>query len=165
VNKVKKSIILNYPNYIVYSDGTVISNDPRWKNPRVLKPWIDQDGYRRVHLVREGKKKGFSVAVLVLSSFTDRPSKKHTVNHINGIKADDRLENLEWATRMEQIQHAFKMGLKTGYEQGKLKPDDVRVIRRLLADGSTQKEIGLLYNVHPTTIGKIASGVNWSHVK
>jgi len=162
--KVLLATLSDYPNYVIRSDGEIIGHLIT-KNPRALKPWIDKDGYRRVHLTNKDGRKGFSVSALVLLAFVKKPSKLHTVNHINGVKTDDRLENLEWSTRQEQIDHAFALGLKTGYEQGKLKPDDVRSIKRALACGETQKALGVLYGVHSTTIGKIKSGVNWSHIK
>ena len=154
----------DYPNYLFYSNGTILGNK-RLKRPKNLKPWVDKYGYQRVHLTNKNGRKGFGVAALILSAFVSKPTKKHTVNHKNGIKTDNRLENLEWATQAEQIKHAFDTGLKLGYEQGKLKPADVRAIRLSLARGVTLNALGIKYGVHLTTIGKIKSGKNWSHIK
>ena len=65
-----------------------------------------------MNLHKEGKGKDFRVCRLVATHFIDNPDYKPTVNHINGIKTDDRVENLEWATLNENMQHAYDTQLK-----------------------------------------------------
>jgi molybdenum-dependent DNA-binding transcriptional regulator ModE len=73
-------------------------------------------GYLFIRLARSKKDaKAMSIHFLVAQAFIPNPKKKPEVNHINGIKTDNRVENLEWVTRRENIRHAVNIGLiKTG---------------------------------------------------
>jgi hypothetical protein len=69
-------------------------------------------GYRGVTLMVDKKVKEFKVHILVARTFIPNPDDKPEVNHINGVKDDNRIENLEWTTKSENILHAFRTGLK-----------------------------------------------------
>lgn len=77
---------------------------------RILKH-TNSHGYRSVVFSLFGKVKTMSVHRLVAQAFIPNPENKCDVNHINGIKHDNRVENLEWNTRSENCLHAFKTGL------------------------------------------------------
>lgn len=68
-------------------------------------------GYYCVSLSKNGKVTNFRVHRLVATLFIANPDEKKCVNHINGDKLDNRVENLEWATHSENTLHAFKTGL------------------------------------------------------
>ena len=69
-------------------------------------------GYRQLTLCINNNKKSYLVHRIVLAYFTNKPlDYKLIVNHKNGIKNDNRLENLEWCTHSENSKHAFKNGL------------------------------------------------------
>lgn len=71
----------------------------------------DRGGYKRIRLLKKNVYKTFSVHRLVLEAFKENPFNKSEVNHINAIKSDNRLINLEWCTGIENVRHARKMGL------------------------------------------------------
>lgn len=79
---------------------------------RIIKEYFDKHtGYCRVALSVNSKVKDYSVHRLVAMTFLPNPEEKREVNHINGIKTDNRLENLEWATPSENRIHAYDTGL------------------------------------------------------
>lgn len=77
-----------------------------------LKPATDKDGYLRITLTNYGKRKSYFVHRLVARTFLDNYDDKLQVNHKNGIKNDNRIENLEMCTLQENIKHSIKTGLK-----------------------------------------------------
>jgi hypothetical protein len=96
--------------YEISSIGRVRSNS---RKARILKPGSNKQGYRQVSLGKDWKFNTFRINRLVAIAFIPNPDNKPQVNHINGIKWDDRVENLEWVTAKENSIHAFKIGLKT----------------------------------------------------
>ena len=85
----------------------------KYKQEHFLKLFISKNGYKRVELRKYKKGKKYCVHRLVALAFIPNPLNKPQVNHINGIKTDNRVENLEWATNSENIKHAIKTGLIT----------------------------------------------------
>jgi hypothetical protein len=98
----------NYENkYEVSNTGKI----RKIKTKRELVGHISRKGYRRVSLSKDNKNTNQTIHRLVIQSFIgDMPNK--VVNHKNGIKTDNRLENLEWVTISENTQHSFNNGLQ-----------------------------------------------------
>ena len=104
--------------YQVSNHGNVRSlNYRKTKKVKNLKPQKDKKEYFTVGLCREGRMKWGKIHRLVASAFLPNPDKKPQVNHINGNKSDNRVENLEWATESENQLHAYKTGLKAGSQE------------------------------------------------
>lgn len=93
-----------------------VSNIGRVKSMSLKRGWIQQgerilaqsttwDGYFRVGLTKGGKRYNYGVQRLVALAFIPNPENKPIVNHINGIKKDNRVENLEWVTERENSTH------------------------------------------------------------
>lgn len=98
--------VVGYENeYLVSNCGKVWS----MRNNRLLTPKITAAGYLRVGLSVDGKRKDFHVHRLVALAFIPNPLEKPTVNHINEIKTDNRVENLAWATMAEQNTHGTRI--------------------------------------------------------
>ena len=102
--------------YIISENGDVKSlpKEHRYgnKSEKTLKPRIHKKyGYAGVCLCKDGLVSYFRRARLVAQHFIPNPNNKEQVNHINGIKDDDRVENLEWVTPKENSQHAWDTGL------------------------------------------------------
>lgn len=77
-----------------------------------MTPTITPKGYLRVSLMYSGKPHNYMVHRLVAGAFLDNPKNKKEVNHINGDKQDNHVDNLEWVTSSENLIHAYETGLK-----------------------------------------------------
>jgi hypothetical protein len=86
-------------------------NNTSIKKARILKQYKNDKGYLGVGLTIDGKTKSFRVSRLVAMTFIPNPENKPQVNHINGIKDDNRVINLEWNTSGENVKHAWNNGL------------------------------------------------------
>ena len=87
---------------------TTKHGDRRWKD-RILKPKQGRDYCQRVELWKDGKHKTFLVHRLEAEAFLGKPiSEDMTVNHKDGDRTNNNIENLEWMTRKENIQYGFK---------------------------------------------------------
>lgn len=130
----------------------------------------NKEGYRSVVLTKGHQlDKTFAVHRLVSITFIPNPKNKETVNHINGIKSDNRVENLEWNTRSENILHAFRTGLKDQHgdrhHQNKLMAKDVLEIRRkFIPRVYGRKKLAKEYGVTTHTIKSIVRKQIWTTI-
>lgn len=127
---------------------------------RVLRAHTMQNGYVRVPLYKNGRDTFPGVHRLVLSAFAG-PSDKQ-VNHRNGNKADNRLENLEWASGIENMAHAIETRLldQRGEKHHNARLSDLQTqqIRELLSRRVLHKEIAKQFGVARSTITAINRG-------
>ena len=89
--------ITGYPNYLIYDDGRVYNK----KFKRFLKPQVIKEGYLRLGLSNNGKRKMFLIHRLVALHYIPNPQNKLEVDHINSITNDNSVENLQWLTSQE----------------------------------------------------------------
>lgn len=154
--------------YEVSNLGNVISFH---RNGRTMKQGLNKDGYLFVGLWNREKLRLHRVHRLVASAFIPNPENKGDVNHINGIKTDNTVENLEWATRKENIRHAWATGLVN-----ELNPRRSRAVKQLDLDGGLLATYPTAINASKLTgaekgniakccngIRNTAGGFRWAH--
>lgn len=100
-----------------------ISNKGRVKNSNgyIKKQTKDARGYLRLQLYIDGKKINFRIHRLVAMAFLENPENKKTVNHIDGNKENNNVDNLEWATYSENQYHAIRTGLSPRVTPAKIR--------------------------------------------
>lgn len=112
--------IINYEGYYQISNfGNIRSLDRKIrfnkgysiKKGKMLKPILNKKGYYKVSLSKKQKEKRFFIHRLVAIHFIENPLSKEQVNHKDGNKKNNRADNLEWCTNLENQRHAIKNGL------------------------------------------------------
>ena len=137
---------------------------------KILKERNNKTDYITVGLNTNNTSKTFRIHRLVAIHFIPNPENKPEVNHINGIKSDNRLENLEWCTSAENSKHALETELtkiQYGSEttNSKLTEKEVLEIRKLKeTTNMTSTEIGKLFGVNQPAISKIIHRKTWKHI-
>lgn len=133
----------------------------------------NHDGYLKVRLIKGSKDLTKRVHTLVAEAFIPNPNDYNTVNHKDGNKTNNRVDNLEWADRSQQMIHAYKLGLKKSIKgsknsQAKLTDDDVRYIRSNYKRCSQEfgtVALGKRFGVTNAAIGKVVRGLTYKDVK
>lgn len=149
------------------------------KKPLTMRPGINKYGYVQISIFNSnGARKSRRVHQLVALAFIPNPEQLPTVNHLTGLRTDNRSDNLAWASRSEQSKHAWAYGLhkrdKTAQalmmvaarrEHGLHLPNElIRLIRSLLDHGFSQGQIRRWSGMKATTIQSIAVGRTYRHV-
>lgn len=141
------------------------------KKEKILTNKIHRLGYYKTCLAKDNINKMFFIHRLVLLTFKPKEYFEGAeVNHKNGIKNDNMLENLEWCTRSENIQHSFDTGLiisRKGESHHKAKLTELQILQ--IREYHKNKEMTILemskiYNVHKKTISKIINNKIWKHI-
>lgn len=126
-----KDVVGSNGEYMVSSMGKVMTT----KTHRILKPCIDERGYERVCLFKVDRRRRFKVHRLVAAAFIPNPHDKPQVNHIDGNKRNNSIENLEWVTNEENFVHSVESGLRENHKAF-CERTKKRIIATSIEDGS-----------------------------
>lgn len=141
-------------DYSITEDGKVFNK--KWGN--YVKPQPNGKGYLRVHIAG----RFYFVHRLVAAMYVPNPENLPQVNHKDGDKTNNRSDNLEWVSNVENRNHAVEMGLQIHGEKcpwAKLSQHDVDYIRA--HPEKTRKELSERFGVSPHTISDIRKGRSW----
>lgn len=164
-----------------------MSGDNEWKQFRNTKYYANRDGVILGHFknpLTGGISRGYSIMIMCVNKKRTTigmhrvicevfngppPSGKYEVNHINGIKTDNRLINLEWVSPKENVAHAYKIGLVnmlgSNHHQSKLEEYEVLHIRDSIKNKTlTRAQAAKLFKVSKSTIGDIITRKSWRHI-
>lgn len=125
-----------------------------------LSPQKCKAGYFWVYAKGDnGKRRRLSVHRCVALAHIPNPEEKSDVNHKDGDKSNNRLSNLEWMTRLENMRHARSTGLYKKQNPEFLKMRNKKILE-MLASGKTQKEVGLHFGLKQAHVGRISRGIS-----
>jgi len=133
-------------NYYVDYDGSLYRNNKR------LKPIKDKNGrrYFYVSIYHNGTQKIHSVHRNIAECLIPNPENKKQVNHINGDRYDNRVQNLEWCNQKENQTHAYKLGLQVPKRKY-----DIQQVIELHKQGHSGREIQRIINITTNSIYKV----------
>lgn len=164
-----KEIVISFreipiaPGYFISKDGIVLSTRKLKGHIRhPVRQYPHMHGGYCVDLTVHQRRKKFKVHRLVACTYLANPQNKKQVNHLNGDRYDNRLENLEWVTDSENKIHScrFLKHRRGGAVRKKAIEIDrnVPLILKLLKRGIKQTQIAKRFNVTPSVISRINTG-------
>lgn len=141
-------------------------NKLRTTKKRILKGHINYRGYAQTTLLDGKRKQRIAVHRLVGFAFIPQIKGKDFINHKNGIKADNRLENLEWVTAQENKDHSIANGFEKanfGENHGRAKLTEKNVIH-IKTSNESSAALGKKYGVSTCHIRNIRNCKAWTHI-
>lgn len=141
---------LQFSNYSVTRDGNILSH----KTNKFLKLKVQTGGYLGAYAVRDdGKSRIIFLHKALASGFIPNPDNLPHVNHEDGNKQNNSLDNLVWATKSYDVVHMYC----TGLAQRRFSPTEVQAIRKARQAGESLKSLGAKFDADTTLISKICN--------
>ncbi len=153
------------PGYWVSNMGRVIAM--RSKPGTVMTPEVDRDGYLRVAFWDGARYRKHLIHRLVLTAFVGPPEKGQVAAHNNGVRCDNALDNLRWATQEENVADKVRHGTQQiGSRHGNASTDEVSIARLKSAfrKGATAREAAQECGVSIHVAYDVKQGMAWRHV-
>jgi len=164
--------------YRISSYGNVVSCAKKWeangkpfsKDETVLKQFKNKWGYPMATLQKDGFARNCSVHRLVAIAFIPNPENKPQVNHKDGDKTNNNKDNLEWATRCENMRHSWEMGLHKSYDMPKGANSPRAKLTEVQAEEirnspKSSRTLAKIYGVNSSSICLIKKGVRYPKQK
>lgn len=136
---------------------------------KILKPQPNSNGYLRAFLYNGNKQIRRTIHRMVADAFVPNPKHLPDINHKDGNKLNNRADNLEWCSVLENNAHAKANGLykpNFGSKHGMafLNEKDVLGMRKMAAEGKDYVFIASVYSVHPSTARRAIIKQTWKHL-
>lgn len=151
--------IEGFPNYLIKENGEVFS----LKTGKILKPSLSKSGYLQFNLINKNGASSILLHRILMIAFKFNPFYKTLqVNHIDGDKLNNDLENLEWVTASKNTQHAFDTGLTpkgASHYNTNISDFQIMEIISLRENGLSYKEIAKKYNTTRQSISNYCRGI------
>jgi len=144
--------------YKISNFGNVLSV---LSNNKILKPRDNGYGYKSVCLTKDKKPRYYKIHRLVALNFIPNPENKKEVNHINGVKSDNTINNLQWVTPSENVNHSMINVL-----QGNLilSLNKSKCIKSLYQKGISKNQLCNLFNCSNTTMWNVLNNKIWNQI-
>lgn len=158
-----KKLIKGYENYCVREDGVVFNV----RTGRRLAPDVSNRGYLRITVCKDNRPKKFTIHRLVAELFIPNPHGYKTVNHINGDKSDNSIDNLEWMSQEQNQEHARLTGLCPKGELNGMSKYSEQLIHRvceLIQAGKVRNEVLAATGITKSSFDDIRRRKTWRHV-
>lgn len=150
----------SYMEYFIDNESNVYSRSKVGKKVKNMAKQLNNRGYERIR----ANNKNHLLHRTMAHIFLDKPSNyedNFVVNHIDGVKSNNKLRNLEWLSPQENVDHSWRTGLSNGHFKRKLNAEQVREIRK--NEGVIpRKDLAIMYNVSRATINDV---INRNHYK
>jgi len=147
-------VIEEYTRYSISDDGQLRNNE----TGLIRKQGVSKGGYLHCDLYDPIlKEKNFYIHRLVAIAYIPNPENKSTVNHIDGNKANNRVDNLEWSTQLENNLHAYKTGLKNHFHNIK-SISQYSLTGQLIREWPSLSEAGRQLGISTGSISCVATG-------
>lgn len=160
-------------NYLVSKDGRIKSK----RRNKELTPKENWDGYHRIQIWDSGKCNMISWHRVVAITYIPNPDNKPVVNHKDGNKTNNHVDNLEWVTQSENIQHSWNNGLSvkqfncesTSREVIQLKNNVIVARYPSICEAARQTGLGrsnisfACNNLKQNGTLRVVGGYNWKH--
>lgn len=156
-------VVPNYEFAEVNDKGQIRSSLTK----HIYSPYTDKDGYLRCKVWDGEKSRGVYVHRAIALVFVPNPNQKPIVNHIDGVRNNNSIENLEWVSYEENSKHGVMLGnFPKGQNafRAKYKDKQIHEVCKLLAEGIGQIEVSRLTGIPVTTIHGIVIGRTWGHI-
>ncbi len=155
--------IKSIPRFIFNGKGYFKTKD------KIIRPVFDSCGRQQAHLHKNNIRTTSYVHRIVGKAFIPNPDNLPQINHIDGNKINNHVNNLEWCDNLYNQRHSWAIGLRKpnlGEKSGtcKLTTEDVLAIRESFSRGVRNKDLAIKYNVKRSTISAITNRINWRHV-
>ena len=161
--------------YEISDDGQIVRIATHGANPKAIRrpvsPHLKPEGYYAVDIQQHQVRHRSYVHRMVWEAFRGPIPSGLEINHRDGNRKNNHIDNLEIVTRSDNMLHCFQTlspslnrVFGTAHHKAKLTPDDVMNILELSRGGSSQREIAKMFGVSKNAIRLILRGTNWNHL-